>query len=189
MLNNCRNEGSVSAVFNTISTGGNNGLSGGAVGGVAGSLRSIAEFKDNDNVGDVTGVNAYASKYVFVGGIAGHSHCVNDENSFYGCRNAGTIKAGGTSSGTANVGLGGIVGKLQAKIYSCANYGAIIKENAANSNAGSVVGMTRASATVKDCIASGTVDGVAATDALAVKDKTGATVSGTTVGGNRPSDL
>jgi hypothetical protein len=187
VLNNCRNEGSVSAVFNTISTGGNNGLSGGAVGGVAGSLRSIAEFKDNDNVGDVTGVNAYASKYVFVGGIAGHSHCVNDENSFYGCRNAGTIKAGGTSSGTVNVGLGGIVGKLQAKIYSCANYGAIIRENAANSNAGSVVGMTRASATVKDCIASGTVDGAAATEA--VKDKTGATVEGITVGGDRPLDL
>lgn len=189
LLNNCRNEGSVSAVFNTISTGGNNGLSGGAVGGVAGSLRSIAEFKNNDNVGDVTGVNAYASKYVFVGGIAGHSHCVNDENSFYGCRNAGTIKAGGTSSGKANVGLGGIVGKLQANIYSCANYGAVVRENAGNSNAGSVVGMTRASATVKDCIASGTVDGVAATEALAVKDKTGATLSGITVGGDRPSDL
>ena len=201
VLNNCRNEGSVSAVFNTVSTGGNNGLSGAAIGGVVGSLRSIAEFKNNDNVGAVSGVNANTgTKYVFVGGVAGHAHCVNDENSFYNCRNAGTIKAGGTSSSQkTNVGLGGIVGKLQCNVYSCANYGAIVRENANNSNAGSVIGMIRkidGNQTIKviisDCIAGngGTVDGAVPTVALAIKEGTSnATISNTTVGGDRPSDL
>ena len=167
-----------------------------------GSLRSIAEFKNNDNVGAVTGVNAYSSeaKYVFVGGVAGHAHCVNDENSFYNCRNAGTIKAGGTSSSQkTNVGLGGIVGKLQCHVYSCANYGAIVRENANNSNAGSVIGMIRKidgnssiKVIISDCIAGngGTVDGAVPTVALAIREGTGnATITNTTVGGDRPSNL
>ena len=191
VLNNCRNEGAVYAKFMINRSGNGTGVSGAAVGGIAGSVRSIAEFKNNDNVGDVTGINTCAGLYVFAGGIAAHVHCSNGEGSFYGCRNAGTIKAGGVSSEqTASIGLGGVVGKLQANIYSCANYGAVIREYAANSNAGSVVGMTRSSATVKDCIARGTVDGVTATtDAFAVKDAQGATVSGTKFIGDRPSDL
>lgn len=192
ILNNCRNEGVVSAIMNTSNTGSGYGLCGAAVGGVVGSLRSIAEFKNNDNVGAVTGKNASNGSYVFVGGIAGHVHCSNGENSFHNCRNAGNVKAGGVSdSSKSRVGVGGIIGKLQANIYSCANYGAISSEyvDTRAVNVSSVVGMTRSSAIVKNCTASGTVDGEAATEALAVKDKTGATVSGITVGGDRPSDL
>ncbi len=198
VLKNCRNEGSVSAVFNTASTGGNNGLSGAAVGGVVGSLRSIGEFKNNDNVGAVTGVNKYASTYVFVGGIAGHAHCVNDRDSFYGCRNAGTVKAGGSSSSAKiNVGVGGIVGKLMAHIYSCANYGAVVSENVSTNNAASVVGMTRGidnnnapHPIISGCISSGTVNGEAPSQSKQMVCAHGSPViSGTTVGGDRPSDL
>ncbi len=193
ILNNCRNEGVVSAIIYTSNTGSGNGLCGAAVGGVVGSLRSIAEFKNNDNVGAVTGKNAASGSYVFVGGIAGHVHCSNDKDSFHNCRNAGNVKAGGVSdSSKSRVGVGGVIGKLQANIYSCANYGAISSEyvDTGAVNVSSVVGMTRASATVQDCIASGTVDGAAVTEeALAVKDKTGATVEGITFGGDRPSDL
>ena len=191
VVNNCRNEGVVSAIINTSHTGGGSGTSGAAVGGVVGSLRSIAEFKNNDNVGAVTGRNANNGSYVFVGGIAGHVHCSNDADSFCNCRNAGKVKAGGVSdSAKSRVGVGGVIGKLQANIYSCANYGAISSEYVVTTNnASAVVGMTRSSATVKDCIASGTVNGAEATEANAVKDKTGATVSGTTFGGSRPSDL
>ena len=161
------------------------------MGGIVGSLRSIAEFKNNDNVGAVTGRNANNASYVFVGGIAGHVHCSNDEDSFYNCRNAGTVIAGGVSDSVkSRLGVGGVIGKLQANIYSCANYGAVSSEYIGTvNNASAVVGMTRSSATVKDCIASGTVNGAEATEANAVKDKTGATVSGTTFGGSRPSDL
>lgn len=192
ILNSCKNFGNVSAVFNINGTGGNDGRPGAAVGGIAGSIRSIAEFKNNDNVGNVTGRNAYSGKYVFVGGIAGHVQCVNVENSFSNCRNAGTIKA----TGTASTGLGGIVGKLQAKIYTCANYGAIVTENVTTINAGTVVGMTRGinnngstKVVISNCVSSGTLNGATATEANVVKDKTNATVSGTTVGGSRPSDL
>ena len=191
VVNNCRNEGAVSAIMNTSNTGGGSGNAGAAMGGIVGSLRSIAEFKNNDNVGAVTGRNANNGSYVFVGGIAGHVHCSNDADSFYNCRNAGTVIAGGVSDSVkSRLGAGGVIGKLQANIYSCANYGAVSSEYIGTvNNASAVVGMTRASAIVKDCIASGTVNGVAATEALAVKDKTGATVSGTIVGGSRPSDL
>ena len=192
ILNSCKNFGNVSAVFNINGTGGNDGRPGAAVGGIAGSIRSIAEFKNNDNVGNVTGRNAYYGKYVFVGGIAGHVQCLNVENSFSNCRNAGTIKA----TGTASTGLGGIVGKLQAKIYTCANYGAIVTEKVTTINAGTVVGMTRGinnngstKVVISNCVSSGTLNGTTATEANVVKDKTNATVSGTTVGGSRPSDL
>jgi hypothetical protein len=45
---------------------------------------------------------------------------------------------------------------------------------------------------ISDCVAGngGTVDGAAPTVALAIKEGTGnATIAGTTVGGDRPSDL
>lgn len=198
VLNGCRNEGAVTGMFNTISTGGNNGLSGAAVGGVVGSVRSIGSFKNNDNVGAVYGVNKYASKYVFVGGIAGHAHCVNDPDSFYGCRNAGAVKAGGSSSSAKiNVGVGGIVGKLMAHIYSCANYGAVVSENVSTNNAASVVGMTRGinnngapHPIISGCISSGTVNDEAPSQSKQMVCANGSPViSGTTVGGSRPSDL
>jgi hypothetical protein len=198
VLNGCRNEGAVTGIFNTLSTGGNNGLSGAAVGGIVGSVRSIKSFKNNDNVGSVYGVNKYASKYVFVGGIAGHAHCVNDPDSFYGCRNAGTVKAGGSSSSAKiNVGVGGIVGKLMAHIYSCANYGAVVSENVSTNNAASVVGMTRGiknnsapHPTISGCVSSGTVNGTAPSSSKQMVCANGSpVVSETTVGGSRPSDL
>jgi len=191
VVNNCRNEGAVSAIMNTSNTGGGSGNAGAAVGGIVGSLRSIAEFKNNDNVGAVTGRNANNGSYVFVGGIAGHVHCSNDEDSFYNCRNAGTVIAGGVSDSVkSRLGVGGVIGKLQANIYSCANYGTVSSEYIGTvNNASAVVGMTRATAMVKDCIASGTVNGIAASSTNDVTDKTGATVTGTTVGGSRPSDL
>jgi hypothetical protein len=84
-----------------------------------------------------------------------------------------------------------------AHIYSCANYGAVVSENVATNNAASVVGMTRGikgnsapHPIISGCISSGTVNGTAPSSSKQMVCANGSPViSGTTVGGTRPSDL
>lgn len=153
VLNNNRNSGTINATHNSDESGSNAGRCGAVAGGIAGGIKGYASVSGNVNTGDVTCANNYSGKYAYAGGITANLYSVLDMNAptFTGNKNSGTITAIQNSGGSANRAVGGIVGKLQASISSCENYGDISGTAAMT---GLIVGMGRPSASTHNFKAS-----------------------------------
>ena len=156
VVDNCRNEGVVSATLDINGNGGNTGNAGASAGGIAGCLKGYAQFSNNINIAEVTCNNVNTNnKYAFVGGIAGYVYSSHDMTTpaFTGNKNSGTVTA--KTRGTKCA--GGIVGKLTASIASCENYGTV---SGGASTTGSIMGMYRSTLNTESYTASSCVVGL-----------------------------